>query len=708
MPIIFLDKLDSYKMFVNNVKDLNPDRVISKVKYLYMFSTLLRLLILCDQLHDFHETEPRNTLFNDINSNNKIKEKILNNFTTLFNKDTEYIKNLLELSLENLDGIIVKNKYTFNFYIEEKLKKIVITQQMKYHTALSIIDICGIKSVNIKKEYKQIDDKWKCTDNYKILTNQIQNTYEINNKNMEELNVFVDADKSTYNTSMITNIICDISNNMNSEVIKRVNFIDTLASDFDSAGTSKLKSLSEKFNMSDNVQFVHKDISPIILRLSESLKVVDILNIEYINVPINILNDLLNLGSDPERLKKVLKDWTIPEIKKLHVLINEKNRNKISINFQDIKLANKKKILSDLRKVLVANEVFNKDIIDNYKDVKDEDLTIPKIKELYLMIDEKNPNKIITKDQKDITSANKEYILTELYKVLRDNEVLNKDIIEKYTDNELGMRINRFYSIPGKLDTVPLERRSSECSVRGITDYVKQYLNNPNEFVKNTLFKTFGDFGQILSAYFDSKVDTSLTYFITFDEICSYMSSLFNYGTLRENLKEYEFPIDIFVPIDDFSLNIKRRTIINTLAKTVKKVVEQIRLVKTSQPSSPIKKNRFGESETRIELKRLCVKYSVKEDKHCVKNLKIKLEAKKLGLRYKRIKISKLKKQLNQLKILSKRYKLKLDKKLIHNLKILIRLQTKAKKKRISIKKKVNGNIIYKNEKELIQELKNK
>ena len=63
-----------------------------------MFSTLLRLLILCDQLHDFHETEPRNTLFNDINSNNKIKEKILNNFTTLFNKDTEYIKNLLELS----------------------------------------------------------------------------------------------------------------------------------------------------------------------------------------------------------------------------------------------------------------------------------------------------------------------------------------------------------------------------------------------------------------------------------------------------------------------------------------------------------------------------------------------------------------------------------------------------------------------------------
>ena len=79
-----------------------------------------------------------------------------------------------------------------------------------------------------------------------------------------------------------------------------------------------------------------------------------------------------------------------------------------------------------------------------------------------------------------------------------------------------------------------------------------------------------------------------------------------------------------------------------------------------------------------------------------------------MGLRYKRIKISKLKKQLNQLKILSKRYKLKLDKKLIHNLKILIRLQTKAKKKRISIKKKVNGNIIYKNEKELIQELKNK
>jgi len=706
MPIIYLDQLDSYKMFKANVKDLNQGLVISKVQCLYMFSTLLRLLILCDQLHDFYETETRNTLFNDNNSNNQIKEKILNNFTTLFKKDTEYIKNLLDISIVNLNDIIVKNKYTFPEYIEDKLKKIVITQQFKYHTALSIIEICGIKSVNIKKEYNQLVDKWKCTDNYKILTNQIQNTYEINNKNMENLNVFVDADKSTYNTSMITNLICDISNNMNSEVIKRINFIDTYASDFDSAGTSKLQSLSEKFNMSKNVDFVHKDISPIILRLSQSLKVVDILKIEYINVPINILNDLLNLRADSERLKKVLKYWTIPKIKELHFLINEKNPNKISMNKDNITSENKEDILFELSAILAHNKSLNKDIIEKYKDVEQKDWTIPKIKELYLRIDEKNPNKITTRDQKDITSANKEYILYELAVILGENTVLNNDIIAKYEEKELGMRINRFYSIDGNLETVPLERRSSECSVRGITDYVKQYLNDPDKFVKNTLFKTFGDFGQILSAYFDSKIETSLTYFITFDEICSYMSSLFNYGTLRENLKEYEFPIDIFVPIEDFHLNIKRRTILNKLAKTGRKLVEQMHLVKRRQPGSPIKKNRFGESETHIELKRLCKKYSVKEDKDCVKNLKIKFEAKKLGLRYKRINISKLKKQLNQLKILSKRYRLKLDKKLIHNLKILISLQTKAKKKRISIKKKVNGNMIYKNEKELIKELK--
>ena len=610
--IIYLDNLDSYKYFKANIEDLNTIN-ITENEYIYMFSVFLRILLLCDQLHDFNENEDRNKLFKN---DKTIKNQIYQNFKEVFNMDLNYLKDNIVIDNNILKNIIIKppiNKsITFNSYVESTVNDLNNTINIKYDKAISIINICGIKSINLKQ--KELEDnkesgeilKWKCTDNFKYLPNALENLYGQHN---DILDIFIDADKSKYNTSMISNMICDLANNVKDEM-ESVNFIDTDASDFDSSTKSGLQSLGEHFTKSENVIFKKSDQKGIIsIKLSKKSNLnLEILNFQYKLMKTNLLDKLYNLDNEEAELY-IIKRLSIKAIKTLYDKVNSKK--KINFNKNYIKTETKIQVITILLQEIVDNK---------YKDIYED---------------------------------------------------------ESYNEDEISMNIKRFYSIECNI-----EKKSSECSVNKITKYINEntLLYNPVDFVKNTLFKTLGDFGQIIMTHIISESSNNLTYFITFDNLCSYISSLFNRGTLRENTTYVEFPIDIFIPISRIrELSIKR-----PLKTKLNRHIRKLSLSFRKQFNKYMTK--FGKHENN-------------------NNLIIKMEAKKIGLKYSNVSIIKLKKQINYIKKLSKLYSIKLDKNVIKNIKLLLKVQNIAKKNNIRITKTVKGKRVYKTLKELKKQL---
>lgn len=78
---------------------------------------------------------------------------------------------------------------------------------------------------------------------------------------------------------------------------------------------------------------------------------------------------------------------------------------------------------------------------------------------------------------------------------------------------------------------------------------------NKQQDIQKLWFKTIGDFSQIMTATdfsektFHTRTAASINIFYTFDRVCGYISSLFNYYTMLENAgRDLLSPVDIFIP----------------------------------------------------------------------------------------------------------------------------------------------------------------
>ena len=710
MPEVILNDLDSYQLFKDEIIRLNPiyfkkiefsykgveqEKKLQENTLIYMFSCLIRLLLLCDQLHDFDQNETRNALFN---YNTDYTNAIFENFKYCYDSDINYLFNTIfksssskkdkQAKKDTIDTLIilkVSNKKNPNIQDNTTFKEIKEIERKnfqgdkKYAISIQIVNICTIKQINLRTHYREKEQKeedqdlvqkrkggwlsqlssWECTKNYEYLPNALKSI----NKNYysSNLNIFVDALSSKYNTSMISNLICDIHNDKNSKT--EIKFIETYASDYDAAKTSGLASLLKDFaGIKDKIEYS---------------------NIE--NVKCNSAEDYIKLMHDTECMNISLK-----------LKIQDSNNTYLPLELIKLKyesitnLANLQKYSDDPKKYI---DKLNKLITSRNKNI------------------EKSDDQINVADLENVNNASK------LSKFLtsKKHDLLDYPEFGQYYST--NMQINTFFSydftkLSKDYKKNNLQKDSNDAALPKITRFIndtdllfncaqqlanKQYIIKPvcnEQFVHQTLFKTMGDFGQILSAYIISnKTSNNMTYFLTFDRMCGHMSSLFNYGTLLEVDKIVEFPINIYVPekqIKNININISWISFFKQCGSDAIDIL-----------SKRFRGNQFGKSEKLEELKILCKKYSIRLDKNCVKNLKIKLEGKKLGLKVKKVKISLLKQQINRLKILSKRYKLKLDKNILKNLKSLIKIQIKAKKNKIKITKIVNGKRVYKTEKEL-------
>jgi len=706
MPEVVLNDLDSYTSFKDEMKKLNPIffekiEISYKAKeqetksqentLIYMFSCLIRLLLLCDQLHDFDQNETRNALFN---YNTDYTNAIFENFKYCYDNDINYLFDTIfksssskkdkQAKKDTIDTLIilkVSNKKNPNIQDNKTFKEIKEIERInfqgdkKYAISIQIVNICTIKQINLREHYREKEEEeqkeedpyfvpkrmgdwwsqlspWECTKNYEYLPNALKSIN--NNDYSSNLNIFVDALSSKYNTSMISNLICDIHNDKNNTT--EIKFIETYASDYDAAKTSGLASLLKDFaGIKDKITYS---------------------NIE--NVKCNSAEDYIKLMHDTECMNISLK-------------LKYQDSNNTYLPLELIKLKYESITNPDISYSKKSIDKLNKLITSRNKNI------------------EKSDDKIT--DLQDVNNASK---LSKFLKLKKHDLLDYPEFGQYYSTN---MQINTFFSydftkLSKNYKKNHFQKNSNNTSLPQITKFINEkdflsyskingsYIMNYNmNFVHQTLFKTMGDFGQILSAYIISnKTPNNMTYFLTFDRMCGHMSSLFNYGTLLEVDKIVEFPINIYVP----EKQIKK---INIKTSWISSFFEQCGRVAKDIFPKRLRLSQFGKSEKLEELKKLCKKYSIKLDKNCVKNLKIKLEGKQLGLKVKKVKISVLKQQINQLKILSKRYKLKLDKNILKNLKSLINIQIKAKKNKIKITKMVNGKRTYKSEKELKNKL---
>ena len=192
-----------------------------------------------------------------------------------------------------------------------------------------------------------------------------------------------------------------------------------------------------------------------------------------------------------------------------------------------------------------------------------------------------------------------------------------------------------------------------------------------------------GDFSQIILCYQLSKIDKDNVYlFITFDKIASYISALFNIGTLKEENDNPLLPLKFF---------------------TRKWVTDSSSTIQTSQSLTQSIFSRFidffspTKTKQRLPLKIFNRNFTITDTNVSIFKDKInkfgKSKSSKQVVTYGIPKNELSKRRINSLISLAKKYKITLDNHTYKNLKRLHKLQVFAKSKRIPITYKNNNDV---------------
>lgn len=647
---------------------------IDDLNLLYLI--LFRILIFLDQCHDFAENEDRNTFFEHKSGNvSDIKTKVIKNLIELLDRDFNYIfinvkpkldkeEFIIELNLETYKNIIIdycnskiqnkdpkdkdvkewnsimkdfsSHKYFFLSFFLNIIKDEYSYNEKKYKiTELILNCFFGIEKVNVADFIKKIKglDEFDCTLNWKELPYlvSLNKKLERGDENTNKIDVFVDADKSRYNIIPISSYACS-TNRFNTPM----KYIDTIATEFDGASAPVSKNLINILGKEKTENLIDKEKSD---KLNEDLSItvtfngIKFIRYNYINSNIKDLDDINNVTSLREtygKIKnKIINNDNISR-QYLNTLLNDEYN--LEYNNNSLYLSDKPKIISLLENYEYKYPSFSDDIISSRNVVKlDMDF-----------FSYKSPSEIINMSYKLRSVRN----ITSI--ILKENKELN--IYEGK------------YFPP-----------------------IKNYENDPFNLV---YFKTAGDLGQILLANsYEKSQNNSMIYFLTFDRICSFISSLFNYGTIFESGRNALFPLDIF----NYNNYINFEEILSYLYSGGSYKSDYI------FSSSPKKrKTFFGKSKGKNTSKKL---------------EKLKKEALKMGLSKSSLKqgMAKLQKSVTKLKSLAKKYRLKINKKLITNIKKCIKIHDKAKKLKIKLTKTTkSGKRLYKTPSELLREIKSK
>lgn len=692
---------------------------------------ILRYLLFCDQCHDFCENSERN---NWKEHKEKVLEKLIESYVEdiiwlleqLFGTNIETINSipklkflLPEINIQIGTNVIWTQKSKLNPNIPSHDIYFSTSKMISYINYLykKYLDIINFNST----DFNELIGTRPCSDSSKMIDLLIRLVRGPVTKNINKWNLCVDADKSKMNLGSLLLFFCD---KVSSDSHTEINLYNTNATLYDAASGSGTFSYLNKIKDSlDSIIETSKgkighitevDYTDINTEVQIMYKGVSILQFEYKHLKQKVENPKLEylyymfheINSDPTKIyniksgKKMENQQlnitldNIGEFKKIIYSLIKTIPNKINVNLGI-------GINVDFTQAVSWSSLTKKTLPEFNEIYKDNMLSVVQAQFLFLC------NMIITK----INS--KELTLDDLKKEIEDKKI-NKSL--------LHLNIIQFFNkTADKFTNYNLQLNNENASVPYITK-----MFGVNEIPYVTCFKTIGDFGQITSFYGQIQNDNEINernLFLTFDEICSKISALFLRFTIFENLDKNVSRAPLTVYIKNNSLQDIQTVISAMLSMTDMDVsfFGKYHRIKNKSNSKRIKNN-YKKTYTDKIIK-IAKKYRIKLDKNVVKNIK------RLFL------LQKKARQLN-IKITKKNSKgkriYKTEKELIKNIKYIIKSKLKKSKKEKSVQKKIKeqkekllrenakkyniklsktnskGKRIYKTNKELLIDLKNK
>lgn len=580
------DKLSKYGIIKN-------DKTICE----YVFMRLFRFLFYLDFLHDFGDKNRNNYIFKkieqtttkkrDLKKDNKDKIKQDKN-----NKKNDIINTYNNVYVEDIKDIanqVVNWNFQYNISNLDNNIEIDIPN-FNFNNFDNVTILKKLSEEQIKDLSLKIINFFDISENITSDANKnCGETFDDMLKNMnseikdskKKVELFVDADKYKLSYYPIIVKFCSILLNDDISNIFSINLNTSLINNYDSASGNKLQSIIEQLKR--------------IYRGSKNVN-----NLNVVQLPFNTVKMVFKLDREDDYDERF-----------------------IELHFE--------RDTKDDKTMLIINRFFTSESPENIKtSFIDSSVANVSIKMNDSLNKKKNIDKFVDEyfTQKDPINNKK---LFELFKKIYG---------DYYDDNGKSMEENF-------VEYVTVEFRQQLYNDEGskrTKEQVKLVMSDYG-FVLDSYAKTLGDFTQMILVYQLSKINKNDIYlFITLDKIASYISSIFNSGTISENqnnplepLKYFDINFDLSCGSSSNCNNSITETKTYTLFQRLKKKIFGMDTSKFGKYNKSVKVSKLSKME---RIHNLAKKYNVSYKNLTYKQLYDKLhKLYKLQLLAKKMKI---------------------------------------------------------------------
>ena len=497
-----------YNKFSSKIKIVNSEKfkILKNTKKVceYVFMRLFRFMFYLDFLHDFGDKDRNNYIFKNIeqqkvkkgdlkiinkqkienNKNNK-KNEIIDTYHYVYIEDVKDIAfHVLDLNFNNINKLVLDENIQINIsnFYFDKFDNISNLKKLSEEQIKELT----LKIINFFDimESSSYDSNKNCGETFDDIVKNINSKIEDTDKKVQ---LFIDADKYKLSYYPIILKFCSLLFDDDSvSNISSINLNTSLVNNYDSASGNKLN------NIIDTLQKIY-------------IGTKNINKLNSFKLPFDNLKIIFKLDRNDDYNNRYIE---------LHFTRDdEKERPMLNINrFFTAESEDDKK------DVFIDSSVGNVSIKMND--------TLNKKNLTYTFIDEYFKSKDPYKNKK----------LLELFKQLfidyYDDDKIYKTDVDKFK-----VYIDTIFKPKYLYDKNRVIRKPEEIKLL-MTNY---------SFVLDSYAKTLGDFSQMILVYQLSKIHKDDIYlFITLDKIASYISSMFNSGTISENQSNPLEPLKYF------------------------------------------------------------------------------------------------------------------------------------------------------------------
>ena len=539
---------------------------------------ILRYLLFCDQCHDFCEKAERNNL-RDIQTQTHdiLAESYRQDMLWLTQKisakqfnvnDTNHIRKLFSTM-----NLVMSDTDLAIYYDNPSLSKeqFFVTEKMKIHIQKILhefLNITTLSSFDIAEAAKQRS----CSGSWNRLKEILLNLNSTQIQNRNQWNITVDADKSKINLGSMLLYFCD---QLNSNPGTIINLYDTYATQYDAASGSGTFSYLNKVNNNLN-DIANKDehgtVNDIIAKNPNGIQIqikyydIIVLDFTYYTVTIPQEDPALNLL------------WGLfrPMFDNIDTLLVNINNEQFAPRggITNDKISELKNIIYDLAKELgipIQKKIPLGTAIPDCTPVQNVSFTSSGSKPVLSEWNTNAATKLQLQNPKQLQII---FLWTIIYNILIPAKPDFLDLLQEQVANKivqktiLRMNINQFFSkepnrehgqlvsdVFAQTNTQINENNADVSTISAQLANLAKPGNEQqfiNEVTSTVCYKTLGDFGQIANYYValrENGNDDQQDLFITFDGICSLISSLFLRYTIFENLDSGQAmaPITLYV-----------------------------------------------------------------------------------------------------------------------------------------------------------------